>query len=60
MKKLKRGRGKYKGKFPFKCFACGGVGHFSSKCPYKENGDNAKIMSIKKMKDDTLIGHAWK
>ena len=25
VKKLKRGHGKYKGKFPFKCFKCGRI-----------------------------------
>jgi hypothetical protein len=34
--KLKRVLGKYKGKFPFKCFNFGEVGHFADKCPYVE------------------------
>lgn len=38
-KKMKRGSGKYKGKFPSKCFDCGRVGHFSSKFPYKEGAE---------------------
>jgi hypothetical protein len=31
---LKKGSGKYHGKFPFKCFNCGKIGHFASKCPH--------------------------
>ncbi|XP_042488897.1 WD repeat-containing protein 87-like [Macadamia integrifolia] len=31
-RKLKKGRGKYKGKLPLKCFNCDGIGHFTSKC----------------------------
>ena len=36
IKKLLKGSGKYKGKLPFKCFDCGKVGHFASKCPYSK------------------------
>lgn len=32
--KLNRGTDKFKGKLPFKCFNCGKIGHFASKCPY--------------------------
>jgi hypothetical protein len=34
IKKLQKRSGKYKGKFPFKCFNYGKVGHFEAKCPY--------------------------
>jgi hypothetical protein len=34
IKKLQKGSGKYKGKFPFKCFNYGKVCHFAAKCPY--------------------------
>jgi hypothetical protein len=37
---MKRGTGKYKGKIPFKCFDCGKVGHFYSKCPYEKGLDS--------------------
>jgi hypothetical protein len=37
VRKLKRCYGNYKVKLPFKCFHCGKVGNFSSKCPFKES-----------------------
>ena len=40
IRKLKRGTGKFKGKLPFKCFKCGRIGHFASKCPYGEGSNN--------------------
>ena len=30
---------KYKGKLPLKCFECGRIGHFASKCPYQKGDD---------------------
>jgi hypothetical protein len=37
VRNIKKGSGKYKGKLPFKCFNCGKVRHFVSKCPYVKN-----------------------
>lgn len=33
MRKLKKGSRKYQGNLPFKCFNCGRISHFASKCP---------------------------
>jgi hypothetical protein len=39
VKNLKRGTGKYKGKLPLRCFNCGRIGNFASKCPYNKHSD---------------------
>jgi hypothetical protein len=36
VRRLKKGSGKYQGKFPFKCFNYGKIGHFESKFPHKK------------------------
>jgi hypothetical protein len=51
VRRLKKGSGKYQGKFPFKCFNCGKIGHFSSKCPHQkkdQNFDDEKKYKYKK------------
>ena len=40
MNKLERGIGKYKGNLPLKCFKCGRIGLFSSKCTYTKQEEN--------------------
>eukprot|EP00253_Pinus_taeda_P017472 PITA_17472 len=35
IKNLQRGAGRFRGKLPFKCFACGRVGHYAAKFPHK-------------------------
>ena len=39
IKKLERGTRKYKGNIPLKCFNCGKIGHYASKCPYPKQDD---------------------
>jgi hypothetical protein len=41
VRRLKKGSRKYQGKLPFKCFNCGKIGHFSSKCPHKKKDQNS-------------------
>ena len=54
IKKLEKGTRKYKGKLPLKCFNCGRIGHFSSKCHYpkQEESDHEELCYHK----DKIIG----
>jgi hypothetical protein len=41
VRRLNKGTGgRYRGKFPFICFNCDGIGHFSNKFPHKKNKRN--------------------
>jgi hypothetical protein len=42
VRRLKKGSGKYQGKFPLKIFNFGKIGHFSSKFPHKNKDQNSE------------------
>jgi len=42
VKNLQQGTGRFIGKLPFKCFACGRVSHYAAKCPHKDKIDKGK------------------
>jgi hypothetical protein len=42
VRRLKKGSGKYQGKFPFKCFNCGKIGHFANKFPHTKKDQNSE------------------
>ncbi len=42
VKKLQQGSRRFRGKLPFKCFACGRVDHYAAKCPHKDKLEKGK------------------
>jgi len=42
VRRLKKGSGKYQGKFPFKFFNYGKIGNFASKCAHKKQYRNSE------------------
>ena len=43
--------GKCKVKLPLKCFSCGKIGHFASKCPYAKNSDGERGWQFKTIQE---------
>eukprot|EP00253_Pinus_taeda_P026039 PITA_26039 len=39
---LQQGSRRFRGKLPFKCFACGRVGHYAAKCAHKDSNEKGK------------------
>ena len=63
MRKLKRGTGKFKGKLPFKCFECGRIDYFASKCAYEKvsrNDEEEEPPKNKKKYHKIHKGNWWK
>jgi hypothetical protein len=50
VRKLQKGIGKYKGMLPLKCFNCGGIGIFASKCPQRNKDNDEEEFSTREMK----------
>ena len=48
VRKLTRGKGKYKGKLPFKCFDCRRIGHITRNCPMKATTEGETASKIVK------------
>lgn len=48
---MTRGSGKNKGNLPFKCFNCGKISWFASKCPYAKSEDKSEEKGNNKRKE---------
>lgn len=50
MRRIRKGTGKYKGELTLKCFSCGQIIHYVSRCPNRVVNDKNKENKGKKVK----------
>lgn len=53
-RRFPRGKGKYKGKLPLKCFSCNKIGHIATRCPDNENKEKSNRFKSKAKKERYL------